>query len=143
MSRVIHQDFQFHLDLKDKALINLYIDIRDFILDLAPESNELLYNTHTLTSVYCISEKISDGFCMLPIYTNHLNLGFHKGTILSDPHKLLQGTGKLIRHIPIANTKDYRNPKVKKLVKEAIKFAKEDMDKHSEKTGQTISKIKK
>ena len=115
MSRVIHQDFQFHLDLKDKALINLYIDIRDFILDLAPETNELLYNTHTLTSVYCISEKISDGFCMLPIYTNHLNLGFHKGTLLSDSHKLLQGTGKLIRHIPIANTKDYRNPKVKNL----------------------------
>ena len=112
-------------------------------MELYPDSNELLYHTHALTSVYTISEKLSDGFVMLPIYTNHVNLGFHKGALLDDSNNLLTGTGKLIRHIPVSTPSDYRNPKVKKLIKAAIKFAKEDMDKPSDSCGLTISKIKK
>ncbi|MFK7772054.1 MAG: DUF1801 domain-containing protein [Saprospiraceae bacterium] len=139
----IHPDFLFFLDFKEKALIDLYKDLRSYLLELYPESNELLYHTHALTSVYTISEKLSDGFCMVPIYTKHLNLGFHKGTLLDDPHNLLHGTGKLIRHIPIENKKDYRNPKVKKLIQAAIDFAKNDMDKPTKSTGKIISKIKR
>jgi len=53
---------------------------------------------------------------MLPIYTNHLNLGFNKGTLLKDPYKLLTGTDNLIGHIDIKRTSDYKNPKVKALI---------------------------
>lgn len=140
--RPIHPDFQFQLEFKSKALIELFTDLRNYILTLHPDSNELLYHTHALTSVYCISDKLSDAFCMLPIYTNHLNLGFNKGALLKDPHKLLTGTGNLIRHIDINSTKDYRNPKVSALIKEAIDFAIKDMDKPTKTIGQTISKIK-
>lgn len=139
----IHPDFLFFLDFKETALIELYKDLRSYILELYPEGNELLYHTHALTSVHTISEKMSDGYCMIPIYTKHLNLGFHKGTLLDDPHNLLHGTGKLIRHIPIQNKKDYRNPKVKKLIQAAIDFAKNDMDKPTKTIGRTISKIKR
>lgn len=142
-ARDVHPDFEFLLDFKEPQLIALYKDLREFILELHPDSNELLYHTHALTSVYAISEKLQDGFCMIPIYTNHLNLGFHKGRLLHDPHSLLQGTGNLIRHIPISNPKDYRNKKVKDLVKNAIDFAINDMEKPGENIGLTISKIKK
>lgn len=90
-----------------------------------------------------MSDKLSDAFCMLPIYTNHLNLGFNKGTLLKDPHKLLTGTGNLIRHIDVHKPSDYRNAKVTALIQEAIDFAIADMDKPTKMTGQTISKIKK
>ena len=80
---------------------------------------------------------------MLPIYTNHLNLGFNKGTLLKDPNKLLTGTGNLIRHIDVKNPVDYRNHEVEALIKEAIEFAIQDMDKPTKLTGATISKIKK
>jgi hypothetical protein len=103
----------------------------------------MLYHTHALTSVFSISDKLGDAFCMIPIYTNHLNLGFNKGTLIKDPHKLLKGTGNLIRHIPITATTDYRNKKVKDLVKSAVDFAIMDMEKDSKSIGQTISKIKK
>ena len=138
----IHPDFFNLLKYKDQELVDLYIALRTFVLSHYSESVELLYHTHALTSVYSVSEKMGDGFCMIPIYTAHLNLGFHKGTLLDDPHKLLQGTGKLIRHIPITNKKDYRNPKVKKLVKAAINLAIEDMDKPTKSKRKTISKIK-
>jgi len=36
-----------------------------------------------------------------------------------------------IRHIDVKKTSDYRNPKVKALIKEAIDFAIKDMDKPS------------
>lgn len=143
VSRPIHPDFQRLLNLKNDEVKDLFNDLREYILELHPESNELLYHTHALTSVFCISEKLSDAFCMIPVYSNHLNLGFNKGTCLKDPFKLLTGTGNLIRHIDIKNKKDYRNPKVKALLKEAFNFAIKDMDKPTKSFGKTISKIKK
>lgn len=141
-SRPIHPDFLFLLNFKEKKIIELFKDLRAFILDIYPGSNELLYHTHALTAVFSISDKLSDAFCMLPIYTNHLNLGFNKGTLLNDPHKLLTGTGNLIRHIPVDTAKDYRNKKVKDIIKTAVDFAIKDMDNPTKSIGMTISKIK-
>lgn len=142
-TRPIHADFQYLLDFKDQEVIDLFKDLREYVLELNPACNELIYHTHALTAVFSISDKLSDAFCMLPIYTNHLNLGFNKGTLLKDPNKLLTGTGNLIRHIDVKKTSDYRNPKVKALIEEAIDFAIKDMDKPTKSIGQTISKIKK
>ncbi|ASS49124.1 MAG: hypothetical protein A3D31_04660 [Candidatus Fluviicola riflensis] len=142
MTRPIHPDFQFALDLKSQEVTDLFCDARNYLLELAPECNELVYHTHALTSVFCISDKLSDAFCMLPIYTNHVNLGFNKGALLQDPHGLLTGTGNLIRHIDIKSPGDYRNPEVTALIREAIAFAIKDMDKPTKAIGQTISKIK-
>ena len=141
-SRPIHPDFLFFLDHKGKKVIDLFKDLRLFILEVYPDSNEILYHTHALTTVFSISDKLSDAFCMLPIYTNHVNLGFNKGTLLNDPHKLLTGTGNLIRHIPVDTAKDYRNKKVKDLIKTSVDFAIKDMDKPTKSNGMTISKIK-
>jgi hypothetical protein len=141
--RPIHPDFQFFLDFKNQEVIELFSDLRQCILELYPDSNELIYHTHALTAVFSISDKLSDAFCMLPIYTNHLNLGFNKGTLLKDPNKLLTGTGNLIRHIDIKNPNDYKNPNVKALIQEAIDFAIKDMDKPTKSIGATISKINK
>ena len=79
---------------------------------------------------------------MLPIYTNHVNLGFNKGALLNDPHGLLTGTGNLIRHVDIKKPADYRNQEITALIKEAIAFAIKDMDKPTKSIGKTISKIK-
>jgi hypothetical protein len=141
--RPISPDFKLLLDLKQQDLAGLFCDVREYILELYPDSNELLYHTHALTSVFSISDKLSDAFCMIPIYTNHLNLGFNKGTLLNDPEKILIGTGNLIRHISIKNSKDYRNATVEALIREAIDFAIKDMDTPTKSIGTTISKIKK
>lgn len=142
-TRDIHPDFLFLLELKEQPLIKLFKDLRAYVLEIHPGSNELLYHTHALTAVFSISDKLADAFCMIPIYTNHLNLGFNKGTLIKDPHQLLTGTGNLIRHIPVTVPADYRNKKVKDLVKSAVDFAIKDMEKPTKAVGKTISKIKK
>jgi len=141
--RPIHPDFLFLLEFKEKKIIELFKDLREYILDIFPNSNELVYHTHALTSVFSVSDKLSDAFCMLPIYTNHLNLGFNKGTLINDPHNLLRGTGNLIRHIPVDTPADYRNKKVRDLIRSAVDFAIKDMEKPTKSIGLTISKIKK
>lgn len=143
MSRPLHADFRFLLELKEKSLINLYSGLREFILDLNPNANELLYHTHALTSVYSISDKLADAYCLIPIYAHHLNLGFNKGTLLDDPHSLLKGTGNLMRHIPIQSTADYNNKKVKELIKKAMDYAIQDRDTPAKQQGKIISKIKR
>ncbi len=141
--RDIHPDFQFFLDFKNQELIELYTDLRSFIIELCPDCNELLYHTHALTSLFSISDKMSDGFCMIPIYTNHLNLGFNRGTLLDDPANLLKGTGKFIRHIPITGKNQYRNKDVTAMIKSAVSLAIEDMGKPTTSVRKTISKIKR
>lgn len=142
-TRPLHPDFEALLARKDRELVELFLDLRAFLLELLPDSNELLYHTHALTTVFSISEKLSDAYCHIPVYQEHLNLGFNQGTLLSDPHQLLQGTGKLIRHIPVKSPEDYRKPKVQALVQLAIDEAVQNMKKPSKTFGQTISKIKK
>lgn len=142
MNRNLAPEFLKPLELKEQNLIDLFFDLRAYILEIHPDANELLYHTHALTTVFSISEKLSDAFCMIPIYTNHLNLGFNKGTLLNDKHNLLTGTGNLIRHIPIKTETDYRNGRVKELIQSAVGFAINDMDKPTKSVGKIISKIK-
>lgn len=143
LSKDVHPDFLKVLKYKDQGLINLYLELRTFVLVLCPEATEVLYHTHALTSVYSLSEKLGDGFCMIPIYTNHLNLGFHKGTVLPDPMQLLKGTGKLIRHIPITGVEDFNNTAVKDLIKAAIHLAESELKSKNEPAFRIISKIKR
>ncbi len=139
----LHPDFLYFLKYKDQGLIDLYLELRTYLLDLYPNATELLYHTHALTSVFSLSEKLGDGFCMTPIYTNHVNLGFHKGVLLPDPKHLLKGTGKLIRHIPITNSKDFDNEAVKDLIRAAIKLAQSDYKALENPSFKIISKIKR
>jgi hypothetical protein len=35
------------------------------------------------------------------VYSAHVNVGFFQGATLDDPHGLLQGSGKLMRHVKL------------------------------------------
>jgi hypothetical protein len=40
-------------------------------------------------------------FGYVNVFTSHVNVGFFQGTALPDPARLLQGTGKLMRHVKL------------------------------------------
>lgn len=40
-------------------------------------------------------------FCYVDAFTAHVNVGFFLGAEMQDPHKLLQGTGKFMRHVKL------------------------------------------
>lgn len=67
--------------------------------------------------------------------------GLNKGTLLADPKRLLQGTGKLIRHVPVATPASYRTAPVEALVRAALALAQEDLEGPQVTHGQTLSRI--
>jgi hypothetical protein len=68
-----------------------------------------------------------------------------RGAALPDPEKLLEGTGKGVRHVKLRSVADVKKPGVKKLIAEAAKLNKTDppsgimvgMEKRKRKTGTT------
>lgn len=56
---------------------------------------ELLHDLHPTA---CVGE-IAFGY--VNVFTSHVNVGFFQGTELPDPKGLLEGTGKLMRHVKI------------------------------------------
>ena len=40
-------------------------------------------------------------FGYVNVFTSHVNVGFFHGAVLPDPERLLQGTGKFMRHVKL------------------------------------------
>lgn len=68
---------------------------------------------------YGYSPKYKDLVCAIAPYKAYINLIFGKGTLLSDPEKILTGTGKRARHVKIQLLADMEKPAVAALVREA------------------------
>ncbi len=52
-----YPDFLDLLAFKEPKIIELFTDLRAFILEIYPDSNELLYHTHALTAVFLYFRK--------------------------------------------------------------------------------------
>lgn len=57
-----------------------------------------------------------DPFCFYMIGKKHVTFGFHYGTSLHDPERLLEGTGKNIRHVKLRTPQDLEQKGLKELV---------------------------
>lgn len=53
-------------------------------------------------------------------YKAHLSIEFSQGVALSDPHSVLEGKGKLRRHIKIRTVQDLLDKKVAHYIEEAL-----------------------
>ena len=59
------------------------------------EVRELL---HDGCPVACLGDA---PFCYVNVFTSHINVGFFRGATLPDSARLLQGTGKFMRHVKL------------------------------------------
>lgn len=64
--------------------------------------------------------------CFFMVGKNHVTFGFLRGTSLPDPTKLLEGTGKSLRHVKLRSCEDLRNPALKKLMQSAARLNKKE-----------------
>ena len=64
-------------------------------------------------------KKMSEHFCYIGVFKSRINLGFFYGSELPDPENLLEGTGKLLRHIKIGQVEQLENPAVRDLIEVA------------------------
>jgi len=93
--------------------------LRDFVWDIYPESNELIYDGYNaLAFGWGLSDRLGDVFCSIAVYKS-INFGFNRGNELTDPKSLLLGNGNVYRYIKVPDKKDFPAAYAKKLLKEA------------------------
>lgn len=69
---------------------------------------------------YGFGARYVDLICVIQPTKSGVNLGFYRAMELPDPQKLLEGTGKLHRHVKLKKTQDLRKPGLKALLKSAV-----------------------
>jgi hypothetical protein len=61
-------------------------------------------------------------FCFYMAGKYHVTFGFHYGTSLRDPQKLLEGTGKNLRHVKLFAFEDLKQKGFRELLRQAARL---------------------
>lgn len=129
----------FPKDIKERAL-----SLREFVWDLYPNSNELIYdNYNALAFGWSPTDRVGQVFCNIAVgrSSGNVHFGFYWGSEIADPEKILIGNGKQYRYILVKDLKEFPKTYIKKLLKEAYNNSMAKVkDKSQLIKGQTIMK---
>lgn len=105
----------------DPHIAKLALALREVVLEEAPEAIETVVKSYAVSIGFSFTGKpLKDGFCHVVAYSSHVNLGLNRGALLPDPHKILEGKGKAIRHITIHDQRDLERPFLRRYLQAAI-----------------------
>lgn len=101
----------------------LVLALRGLVARAAPDAKESVHSLYAVVDMFTFARP-SDAFIHIVAYEKHVNLGFNQGSTLPDPHGLIRGTGKKIRHIRITTKDDLKKPLmgyIRAAVKQAVR----------------------
>jgi|SRR5437773_1765673 len=122
MSKDETKDLLKFLKPFDVEITGLVMWLREFIWDLCPTANELIYdNYNALAFGWSPTDRVGHTFCSIAVgrTSNNVHFGFYWGNEIADPEKKLLGQGNQYRYILVKSKTDFPKTYVKKLVKEA------------------------
>src|SRR6476646_6000333 len=96
--------------------------LREFVWDLYPNSNELIYdNYNALAFGWSPTDRLGHTFCSVAVgrSSNNVHFGFYWGSEINDTDKILLGKGIQYRYILVKNRNDFPEAYIKKLLAEA------------------------
>ena len=129
----------FNKDITERALW-----LREFIWNLYPQTNELIYDNYNALAVgWSPTDRVGHTFCSIAVgrTSNNVHFGFYWGNELADPDKILLGDGNQYRYILVPDKNNFPKAYIEKLVKEAYaKSLAKVRDKKQIMKGQTIVK---
>src|SRR5258708_35456055 len=112
------------LDAYDPQVVSLTLALRDLVFEEAPDANEVVYDgEYTVAMHFTPTARYQDAFCLIAVFTKHINLQLNRGAELPDPKKKLEGTGRLMRHIKVEDWDDLNQPHVREFLRAALKHA--------------------
>jgi len=117
----------------EPAIVKLGKALRAKLRARLPGLSEIVYvyeNQDALVISYSPTEQGFEGVCGLSVYPREVKLFFGQGAQLSksDPNKLLQGSGKTVRHVVLSAAADLERPEIEALMAAAVKLAKLRLD---------------
>ena len=93
--------------------------LRRLVTEVMPEVVEVPWPKMRMASYGVGPKKKTEHFCYISAQKNDVNLGFYYGAELPDPEGLLQGTGKLLRHVKIREATIIGSPALRRLLEVA------------------------
>jgi len=112
------------LEPYDEQITYLAMELRNFITDLVPKANELIWDNYNAVALaYSKSEKLKDAFCHIAVYSGHVNFGFNRGAELTKETLKLNGKGKLIRHISVEDFQSFPKKEIERMILEAVEIS--------------------
>ncbi|MDX1402955.1 MAG: DUF1801 domain-containing protein [Woeseiaceae bacterium] len=81
--------------------------------DCGDDVREILHDGHPTA---CVGDT---AFAYVNAFTAHVNVGFFHGAELADPAGLLEGTGKVMRHVKLGPDRNVDETALTKLIKSA------------------------
>lgn len=118
--------------------------LRDFVWDLYPQTNELIYDNYNAVALgWSPTDRVGHIFCSIAVgRTSHnIHFGFYWGAELSDPDHILLGEGNQYRYILVKDIDQFPKAYIKKLMKEAYNNSLAKVkDQKQIQEGQTITK---
>jgi hypothetical protein len=99
----------------------LAYQLRTLVAAVMPDVVEVPWPRMRMASYGVGPKKQSEHFCYISAEKDDVNLGFYYGAELPDPQGLLRGTGKLLRHVKIRESKAIRSRALRQLLKLATK----------------------
>ena len=122
MSKDQTKDLLQFLKPFDEEIKETVLWLREFVWDLYPKTNELIYdNYNALAFGWSPTERVGHTFCSIAVgrTSKNIHFGFYWGSEIADPEKKLIGNGNQYRYLLVKNKKDFPKLYIKKLVKEA------------------------
>jgi hypothetical protein len=90
-----------------------------------PQALELVYDNYNFFVIgYGPNERAGDAIFSLAAQAKGLTLCFLQGAKLPDPHKLLRGSGNVVRNIRLESANALDDPRVRQLMDSALTRAK-------------------
>lgn len=96
-------------------------EARSLVLSVYPAVVEVPWPKQRVIGYGVGPKKMSEHFSYISVSKEHINLGFMYGAELPDPERLLDGTGKLLRHVRITELEQLLNPALRELIQVATK----------------------
>jgi hypothetical protein len=84
--------------------------LRDFVWDLYPKTNELIYdNYNALAFGWSPTEKVGHTFCSIAVgrTSKNIHFGFYWGSEIPDPEKRLIGNGNQYRYLLVTDKNEF------------------------------------
>lgn len=101
---------------------NIAIGTRKLIYSILPNVVEVIWQKQNISGYGTGKKKNTEHFCWIMPTKNYVNLGFNYGAELPDSKKLLEGTGKLYRHIKIKSIEQLSDKDLIELLKFATTY---------------------
>jgi len=94
--------------------------LRQLIIEIYPEVIEVPWPKQGIAGYGVGQKKMSEHFCYIGTQSNRVNLGFFYGADLTDQERLLEGTGKKLRHVKVKSMEQAEQAFVRELLELSI-----------------------